>query len=118
MKWADEFETRLVTFSSEVCLYLQSLGRAGIKNPLIDQLFRSSTSIALNYGEARGAESTKDFIHKLKISLKELNETRIGLKILSHLKPADQEKIRPLITESGELVGVISASIKTARRRL
>ncbi len=49
---------------------------------LADQIFRSATSIAANYAEASESESRKDFIHKLKIAMKELSETRVWLKII------------------------------------
>ncbi|MBK9590669.1 MAG: four helix bundle protein [Crocinitomicaceae bacterium] len=48
----------------------------------LDQLLRAGTSPALNYGEAQSAESRKDFVHKMKIVLKELRETQVGLKII------------------------------------
>lgn len=85
---------------------------------VIKQLSRSATSICFNYGEARSAESTKDFIHKTRIALKELNETRIGLRMLSELRGRQEESITSLLNEAGELIGIFVASIRTAEKKL
>jgi four helix bundle protein len=77
---------------------------------------RSGTSPAANYGEAQGAESKADFIHKLKIALKELRETEVWLKIISEsdmVKP--NSKLQPLIQETDELISIIFTSIGTAK---
>lgn len=76
---------------------------------------RSGTSPAPNYGEARGAESRADFTHKLRIVLKELNETSIWLKIIERSHLLKKELIGDLIRENTELCRIFTASIKTAR---
>jgi four helix bundle protein len=83
---------------------------------LSDQLIRSGTSLALNYGEVQGAESNRDFIHKLRLCLKELRETQVCLKII-RLKPLlPKVKVDPVLKECGELIAIIYTSIKTASR--
>jgi four helix bundle protein len=84
-----------------------------------DQLLRSGTSAALNYGEAQSAESRKDFIHKMKISLKELRETFICLKIIKEAQicVAD-DMLCSAINENGQLIGIFIKSVQTAHINL
>src|SRR5947209_7522846 len=80
------------------------------------QLLRSGTAAAPNYGEARAAESRADFIHKLKIALKELNETAIWLRIIQGSFAVDADFLTRLVAENTELCKILVASIQTARR--
>jgi len=81
------------------------------------QLVRSGTSPGLHYGEAQAAESRKDFIHKMKVIHKELNETCRNLKMIKrarlHLNTA---KIESVLDECNELSAIIGKSIITAKR--
>ena len=89
--------------------------RAG--NYISGQLVRSCHSPAFNYGEAQGAESPRDFIHKMSIILKELKECRIALKIIRKkemIKPI--KKLDSVFTETEELVAIIAKSILTAKK--
>ena len=79
------------------------------------QVLRSGLSPAPNYAEARAAESRADFIHKLPIVLKELNETRSWLEQILAISLFSRDKMSALITENQELCYIIAASIKTAR---
>ena len=76
---------------------------------------RSGTSPAPNYGEARGAESHNDFVHKLRIVLKELNETSIWLRIIERSELLKQALLSEIIRENKELCRILTASLKTAR---
>jgi four helix bundle protein len=78
-----ELEDRLIDFAVAIIDVTEALPNSKAGNHVSGQLIRSGTSPAPNYGEARSAESRKDFIHKMKISLKELRETMIWLKIAS-----------------------------------
>lgn len=82
MAKGDDIEERLIDFAVRVVRLCDALPDKPAARHIRGQLVRSGTSPAPNYGEARGAESGKDFIHKLKIVLKELNESRIWLKII------------------------------------
>ena len=75
----------------------------------------SGTAAAANYGEARGAESRADFIHKLKVVFKELNETTIWIEVIVQSGQVSDEAIVAILTENRELCRIIAASIKTAR---
>jgi len=76
-----DLEESLVDFAARCIKVAESLPRSFAGQHLSGQLIRSGTSPALNYGEAQGAESRKDFVHKMRVCLKELRETRICLKI-------------------------------------
>jgi len=82
------------------------------------QILRSGTAPAPNYGEARAAESRADFIHKLKIALKELNETGIWLRILKGSFALDADLLTQLVAENTELCKILVASVQTARRNM
>ena len=69
-----------------------------------------------NYAEARGAESRADFIHKMRIALKELNETSIWLRVIKEGFDVDAEIVSSLIAENTELCRIVVASVQTAKR--
>ena len=92
----------------------KKLGGANIA----DQLFRSSTSVAANYAEASEAESRKDFVHKLKIVMKELSETRVWLKISGEVGYVAKSRLKDLIGEAEEISRILAASIISAKTKL
>ena len=113
-----ELENRIVKFASRcvnVCGALP-MKKVGSSN-FADQLFRSSTSVAANYAEAAESESRKDFIHKLKIAMKELSETRVWLKIIAESAYIPAKKLGALISEAEELSRILAASIITAHNK-
>ena len=73
---------------------------------------------ALNYGEAQSAESSKDFIHKIKISLKELRESKIWLKIIVRTKLIQESLLGYLIEENDELTAILFKSVDTAKKNM
>lgn len=86
-------------------------------NHLAEQLLRSGTSPSLNYGEAQSGESRKDFIHKIKIVLKELRESYVCLKIIRSTKLyKSEEKIKAALTENNELISIFVKSVATAQK--
>ena len=74
-----DIEERLIDFAVRIIRTAESLPKTKVGNHIAGQLIRCGTSPAPNYGEAQSAESRSDFIHKMKVSLKELRETRIWL---------------------------------------
>ena len=89
-----------------------------VASHLAGQLLRSGTSPALNYGEAQSGESRKDFIHKMKIVLKELRESHICLKIIYRTKLYKIEtKIIAALGESNELISIFVKSVETAQKK-
>ena len=110
-------EERLITFSFNVIKIIESLPNTDFGSTMRDQLTRSCISPTLNYGEARGAESRRDFVHKMKVCLKELRETfnslRLSKKYLEW-KSSPIHEIDGLISENNELISIFVASIKTS----
>lgn len=117
MAKGDDIEERLVDFAMRVIRLCDSLPSTRSTNHIAGQLLRSGTAPAAHYAEARGAESKKDFIHKLKITLKELNESRIWLKLLIRSELISEKQISDLHNSCDELCRIINASIKTSRSR-
>ncbi|RLD63484.1 MAG: four helix bundle protein [Bacteroidetes bacterium] len=112
-------EDRLIDFAIKVNQLLEELPHNYFGNNLSSQLARSSTSPALNYGEAQASESTKDFIHKMKVVLKELRETYVGIKIIERGELVkDKVLLSKVKIEANELISIFVASINTATRRL
>jgi four helix bundle protein len=109
-----ELEDRLIDFAVIVIGVVEDLPISKAGNHIAGQLVRSGTSPAPNYGEARSAESRKDFIHKMKISLKELRETVIWLKIIARKRLAGEALTSSAIKECGELIAIFISSTKTA----
>jgi four helix bundle protein len=109
-----ELENRLIDFAVEIMGVTEALPTTRAGNHIAGQLIRSGTSPAPNYGEARSAESRKDFIHKMKISLKELRETMIWLKIVSRKGMVAGEGVDATISECDELISIFVSSTRTA----
>jgi four helix bundle protein len=78
------------------------------------QMTRCGTSLAANYVEVRGAESRSDFVHKLRIVVKELNETEVWLDLVVQSSWFSAEKLSAIVAENRELSRVFAASIRTA----
>jgi four helix bundle protein len=105
----DDIEERLVNFAVRIVkLSGQHIG---------GQVLRSGTAPAAHYAEARGAESRKDFVHKLKICLKELDETRVWLKMVTRSEMVPTARLSEITNECDELCRIINASIKTTLTR-
>jgi four helix bundle protein len=107
-----DLEDRLIKFADRIITTQEQLPDTKAANYLSTQLLRSGTSPALNYGEAQSSESKKDFIHKLRIVLKELRETLICLTILEHRSMLTDTT---LIAENRELVAIFTKSVTTAK---
>jgi four helix bundle protein len=112
---ADELEERLIDFTVRIVKLSANLPRTTAGKHIAGQIVRSGTSPAANYGEARGAESHADFVHKLRIVLKELNETSIWLKVIKRSHMQKEELLVEVMGENTELCRIFTASLKTAR---
>lgn len=113
-----DLEERLIKFAVDVIILCKEIEGNFASKHLSEQLIRSATSPALNYGEAQSAESARDFIHKMKLCLKELRESLVNLKIqkgANLLK--DIEKLNALIVESNELVAIFVTSVRTSQNK-
>ncbi len=108
----------MIDFAIRIIRIAESLPKTKVGNHIAGQLIRCGTSPAPNYGEAQSAESRADFIHKMKVCLKELRETKIWLLMIIRaklVKPAS--KLEPLIDENNELISIFVSSIKTAKQQ-
>ena len=114
---ANLLEERLIDFAVRIVNLSANLPRTAAGKHIAGQILRSGTSPAPNYGEARGAESQADFVHKLAIVLKELNETSIWLRIIGRSGMLTERLIARLVQENNELCRILTASLKTARGR-
>ena len=113
---ADDLEGRLIDFAVRIVKLSGGLPKTPAGKHIAVQIMRSGTSPAPNYGEARGAESHADFVHKLGIVLKELNETSIWLRVIDKSQLVRRELLTEILKENTELCKIFTASLKTARR--
>jgi len=114
-----DLEERLINFSVLIIEITNEIPNTKAGNHLSGQLVRSGTSVSLNYGEAQSGESRKDFIHKMKVVLKELRETQVCLKIIFRTKLFKTEiKIKDAMKENDELISIFVKSIETAQNNL
>jgi four helix bundle protein len=114
---ADALEERLIDFAVRIIKLSASLPKTPAGKHIAGQILRAGTSPAPNYGEARGAESHADFIHKLRIVLKELNETSIWLRIIKRSCLLREELLAGIIDENTSLSKIFTASLKTTRAK-
>ena len=112
---ANEIENRLIDFAVRIIKLADCLPKSPAGRHIAGQLLRSGTSPAPNYAEARGAESRADFVHKLKISLKELNESCVWLKMVCRAELLKPDLLAELIDENEQLCRILNASSKTAQ---
>jgi four helix bundle protein len=112
---ADALEERLIDFAVRIIKLTSRLPKTPAGKHIAGQILRCGTSPAPNYGEGRGAESTADFVHKLGIVLKELNETSIWLRVIDRSEILRRELLDGIIGENRELCKILAASLRTAR---
>jgi len=115
LKKGGEIQQRLNNFGARVTRVAKMLPETTEGRYISRQVLRSGLAAAPNYAEARAAESRADFIHKLRVVLKELNETRSWLEQIVANELFSREKMGKLIAENQELCWIIAASVKTAR---
>lgn len=111
-----DLEDRLIRFAVSCIQAAEKLPRSFAGNHLGGQLTRSGAAPALHYGEAQSAESRTDFIHKMKMAMKELRETRNCLAIIEKLNWEIPINLSDIIQECTELVFIFLKSIETARK--
>lgn len=110
-------EERLLEFAARIIRVSESMKRSRAGNHIADQLLRSGTSPFGHHGEAEGAESRDDFIHKLKVCYKELRESRRWLRLVQEAELITRPSLLDsLLSEADELVRIFASSIRTAQR--
>ena len=115
---AYDLEERLLEYSVRIIKIDEQLPKTRTGNHVAGQLLRSGTSAYPNHGEAQAAESPKDFIDKIRISLKELRETQRWLKLIQHVPLIkNSEQLNDPLQETEELIRIFVTSIKTAEKK-
>lgn len=113
-----DLEDRLVDYTCRMIDVVEALPDSRAGNYIAGQLIKSCHSPTFNYGEAQGAESSKDFIHKMGVVLKELKECRTALKVIRKkelIKPVSE--LDGVYNETEELIAIIGKSISTAKKK-
>jgi four helix bundle protein len=114
---AYDLEERTAVFGENVVEFCKSLPQNTINISLIRQVIRSGTSIGANYCEADGAESGKDFKHKIAICKKEAKETKHWFRMIAKANPDKSDKCRELWKEAHELALIFSSILKSDRTK-
>ena len=112
-----DLEDRLLDYTAAIIRLVEKLPKTRAGNHVAAQLLRSGTSPLPNHGEAESAESPTDFIHKLKVCLKELRETKRWLRLVVRIPALPSSAVDPLLRETVELIRIFVASIRTAEKR-
>jgi four helix bundle protein len=114
-----DLEERLLEFASAVIDLSEKLPGSRLGNHVAGQILRSGTSPYPNHGEAEAAESREDFIHKLKICLKELRETRRWARLIDRKRWAKSNPtLLFVLRESEELIRIFFSSVQTAKKNI
>jgi four helix bundle protein len=103
-------------FSANIIQLIDTLPNTRAANHIAGQLLRCGTSPLGNHGEVQAAESRRDFVHKLRICLKEFKETRRWLRLLKHSQLLPTPKMEPILQETEELIRIFAASVRTAEK--
>lgn len=113
-----DLEDRLLDFAARIIRVSESMKPTPAGRHVGDQLLRSGTSPFANHGEAEGAESLNDFVHKLRICYKELRESRRWMRLAQRADLLDQpERLTALLDEADELIRIFAASLRTAEKK-
>lgn len=112
-----DLEERTAVFGEKVIALCKTFKQDTISTPIISQIVRSATSVGANYMEANGAQSIKDFIHKISICKKEANETKYWLRMLASYFEPKKEEIRELWKECQELTLIFQKIVMTSRQK-
>ena len=112
-----DLEERLLEYSARIIRLVERLPNTRAGNHVASQLLRSGTSPLPNHGEAQAAESAKDFVHKLKICLKELRESWRWLLLIQRMPLLRPRLVEALVEETDKLIRVFVRSIQTAEQR-
>jgi four helix bundle protein len=111
-----DLEERLLEFTANIVRLADSLPNTKAGNHIAGQLLRCGTSPLANHGEVEAAESRKDFLHKLRICLKELRETWGWLRLVGRLELAKAGELRAILIEVEELIRIFAASVRTTEK--
>jgi len=109
---------RFLRFGARTYSLASALPRTSLAQHVSVQLFCAATSAGANYSEACGAESKRDFAHKLQIAVKELREAQYWLRLIATAEMIPAKRMESILREAGELTAICVASSKTASHRV
>jgi len=110
-----DLEERLLEYGASIVRFVEKMPNTRAANHVGGQLLRSGTSPLFNHGEAQAAESPNDFVHKMKVCLKELRESLWALRLIKKVPlTTDPTDLDPLLRETDELIRIFVVSIRTA----
>ena len=109
--------TKSKEFAKDIVFLCRKLKQNGVESALINQLLRSGTSVGANVHEAQYAQGTKDFISKLEIALKECYETEYWLELFVKANIVEEQKVKTLLHDCGELRRILVSSITTLKNK-
>ncbi|HSI10880.1 MAG TPA: four helix bundle protein [Chthoniobacter sp.] len=113
-----DLEERMLAHATRMVALYDSLPSGSGAKQIGNQFICSGTSPYLHHGEVEAAESRDDFIHKLKVCLKELRETWGALRLLQRATQlSNSAEVESLIAETQELIRIFYQSVRTARDR-
>ncbi len=113
-----DLEDRLLNFGARIITLTRALNSDYAARHIGNQLLRAGTAPLSHHGEAQGAESPADFIHKLRLGLKELRESERWLKLIDRAGIiSNTDKLTPLLNETDQLIRIFVTSIATAEKR-
>jgi four helix bundle protein len=111
-----DLEDRLLEYAARIIRLVDAMPGTRAAGHVADQLLRCGTSPLANHGELQGAESRKDFIHKLGLCLKEIDEAWRWLRLIHRVPILPPGKVEPLLAETNALIKIFAASIRTAEK--
>lgn len=112
-----DLEERLLEYAASIIRLVEQLPRTPAGHHIAGQLMRSGTAALPHHGEAQGAESANDFVHKMSIGLKELRESHRWLQLAGRVPLLDPERVGPILNETDQLIRIFVASIRTAKMK-
>ncbi len=113
-----DLEERMLAYAGRIVELVDELPNTRSANHIGGQLLRSGTSPYLHHGEVQAAESVNDFIHKLKVCLKELRESWRALRLLHRCRAVkEQSELESLIDETHQLIRIFFQSVRTTESR-
>jgi four helix bundle protein len=113
-----DLENRLLEYSAKIIKIVEELPQSRVGNHVAGQLLRAGTSPYANHGEAQSAESSNDFIHKMRICLKELRESMRWLRLILRIQLVKgHERLTEMVQETEELIKIFVVSIRTANKK-
>lgn len=117
-EWKEIFQDRLLEFSVKIIILANILPKTPAGFAIASQLIRAATSVGANFGEAQDASSSKDFLQKLNIALREAKETFYWLRVIEKVNLLPEEKINDAFSECKEIIAVLVKSVKSAKTKI